>query len=382
MMIKTLSKAVSSKLDNYVAPKRGEGFEEVCLDIFGRILKERGFPIVGGPYARVVAHGVSGDSQGGVDIYDPATGAAAQCKNVANLRPRHLAKELQKLKSFDRPVSHYFFLLGRDGVPKGLEQWVDRANQCDANAKSFWSDTGIEDNARPILHIMGWQELKQYLFESNFLMWKWGLVHPAIHHYPYLPTLDVAFLAETMDALRSKSDVLPNRRDSKDAVEGLLRSVNVDGLVDLVANEKVEWEIFAGLGCFVEAVEEVLSVYRTYGVAVKDVNSQDPIVMEQGFSMMNNLARYLPRLSALGYLREIYRATKKLLNMFSKEESYQWETEVVMYQGQEMDVEGDTTLLFNFNFEDWNHPYYIHPDEVDHLIRIIVNGVRHARANF
>ncbi|WP_426178511.1 hypothetical protein [Pseudomonas sp. TWRC1-2] len=381
-MMKTLSKAVSNNLDSYVAPKRGEGFEEICLDIFECVLKERGFPTVGEAYARVAAHGVSGDSQGGVDIYDPATGAAAQCKNVANLRPRHLTKELQKLKNFDRPVSHYFFLLGRDGVPKGLEQWVDRANQYDANAKSFWLDIGIEADARPTLHIMGWQEIKKYLFESNFLMWKWGLAHPAIHQYPYLPTLDVAFLAETMDALRRKSDVLPNRRDSKDAVEGLLRSVNVDGLVDLVANEKVEWEVFAGLECFVKAVKEVVSVYRTYGVAVKDVNSQDPIIMEQGFSMMNDLARYLPRLSALGYLREIYRATKKLLNIFSEEESYQWDTEIVMHQGQEIEVEGETTLLFNFNFEDWSHPYYIHPDEIYRLIQIIVNGVRRARADF
>ncbi|ELQ01679.1 hypothetical protein [Pseudomonas syringae] len=378
--MKMLSSAVASKLDNYVAPKCGEGFEDLCLDIFEHVLSKRGFPIIGGPYARMVAHGVSGDSQEGVDIYDPATMAAAQCKNHAGLKPSHLEGELQKLKKFGRPVSHYFFMLGRDGVPKTLQKWENEANQRSADAHSDESNAVIDSGeVCPMLHIMGWREIKTYLFKSNFLMWKWGVAHPVIHQYPYLPTLDVGFLAETMDALENSLDVLPNRRDSRDAVEGLLRSVNIDGLVNLVADGKVEWKVFAGLDYFIETFQQVLGVHRTYAVAVKDVDSQDPIIMEQGFALMNDLARHLPRISVLGYLRTVYRATRKLLKIFGDEESYIWEPVTVEHQGEEIEVDGDTTLLFNFDQEDCSHPYYVDPKEVDSLVRAIVEGVRRAR---
>lgn len=367
--MKVLSKAVASKLNNYVAPKCGEGFESLCLDIFEHLLRKRGLPIIGEEYTRIVAHGVSGDMQGGVDIYDPATLAAAQCKNQARLSISHLDKELQKLQNFGKPVSHYFFLLGRDGVPKSLQSWVDKANQ----------HRGESGTVGPMLHIMGWQELKGYLFESNFLMWKWGVAHPVIYQYPYLPTLDVNFLSESIDALKNKLDMLPNRRDSKDAVEGLLRSVDVDGLGKLVADGKVGREVFAGLEYFIQAFKQALLVYKTYTNAVRDVDSQDPIIMEQGFALMNDLARYLPRISVLRYLGAIYKASKELLNVFSDEDSYAWELVVVEYQGQEVEEEGDTTLLFNFEHEDWTSPYYVDPRRVGVLIQDIVEGVRHAR---
>lgn len=32
--MKMLSKAVASKLENFEAPKRGDEFEDLCLDIF------------------------------------------------------------------------------------------------------------------------------------------------------------------------------------------------------------------------------------------------------------------------------------------------------------------------------------------------------------
>ncbi|WP_248914373.1 hypothetical protein [Pseudomonas moorei] len=378
--MKMLSKAVSSKLDNYVAPKRGEGFEDLCLDIFEHVLSKRGLPIIGGSYTRIVAHGVSGDSQGGVDIYDPATLAAAQCKNQASFSSTHIEQELRKLQDFDKPVSHYFFLLGRDGVPKSLQNWVEKANQRRAHAHFDESGTVFDfGGSRPMLHIMGWQELKTYLFESNFLMWKWGVSHPVIQQYPYLPTLDVNFLAESMAALKNKLDVLPNRRASKDAVEGLLRSVDVDGLVNLVADGKVEGEVFVGLEYFIQTFKQALGVAKTYAVAVKDVDSQDPIIMEQGFALMNDLARHLPRISVLMYLRTVYRASKELLNVFSDEDSYAWARVVVDYQGQEVEVEGDTTLLFNFEHEDWTSPYCVDPGQVGGLIRDIVEGVMRAR---
>lgn len=69
--MKMLSKAVASKLENFAAPKRGDEFEDLCLDIFEYVLSKQGFPIIGGPYSRIVARGVSGNSQGGVDIVDP-----------------------------------------------------------------------------------------------------------------------------------------------------------------------------------------------------------------------------------------------------------------------------------------------------------------------
>lgn len=378
--MKMLSSAVASKLDNYVAPKCGEGFEDLCLDIFEHVLSKGGFRIIGAPYARMAAHGVNGDSQEGVDIYDPATMAAAQCKNKEDTSIPHLEKEFQKLKDFGRPVSHYFFLLGRDGVPKKLQEWVTRENQRSASLQLGYSKAAIGyGGGCPMLHIMGWREIKAYLFKSNFLMWKWGVAHPVIHQYPYLPTLDVGFLAETMEALDNRLDVLPDRRDSRDAVEGLLRPVNIDDMVNLVRDGKVASQVFAGLHHFIETFQKVLRVYRTFDVAVKDVDSQDPIIMEQGFSLMNDIARYLPRISVLGYLRIVYRASRELLKLFQDEQSYIWEPVTVVYQGEEREVDGDTTLLFNFDQEDCSQPYYIDPSEVDRLIRVIVDGVRRAR---
>jgi len=378
--MKMLSSAVASKLDNYVAPKCGEGFEDLCLDIFEHVLSKGGFPIIGAPYARMAAHGVNGDSQEGVDIYDPATMAAAQCKNKEDTNISHLEKEFYKFKDFGRPVSHYFFLLGRDGVPKKLQEWITRENLRSVTVQPGDSEAAIgSGEGYPMLHIMGWREIKAYLFKSNFLMWKWGVAHPVIHQYPYLPTLDVGFLAETMDALENRLDVLPDRRDSRDAVEGLLRSVNIDDLINLVPDGKVAAQVLDGLGKFIETFEQVLRVYRTYDVAVKDVDSQDPIIMEQGFSLMNDIARHLPRISVLGYLRMVYRASRKLLKFFEDEQSYMWELVTVEYQGEEREVEGDTTLLFNFDEEDCNYPYYIDPSEVTPQIRVIVEGVRRAR---
>ena len=375
-----LSKAVASKLENFVVPKRGEGFEELCLDIFEHILSKQRLPIIGGPYTRIVARGVSGDFQGGVDIYDPATLAAAQCKNQEKLSTSHLEREINKLQEFGKPVSHYFFLLGRDGVPTALQDWVDEANQRRAEALSVGSATFDEvAAAAPMLHIMGWSELKAYLFDSNFLMWKWGVAHPVIHQYPYLPTLDVKFLAETMEALKTEVDVPPGRRESKDAVAGLLRSVNTDGLVNLVADARVERAVFEGLGEFIHEFRRALGVAKTYSVAVEDVNSHDPIIMEQGFALMNDLARYLPRMSVLRYLRRVYLASRALLRVFEDEDSYAWDTVEFEYQGELREEEGDTTLLFNFDQEDWTSPYKVDPKHVEALIRKIVDGVGRAR---
>ncbi len=377
-----LSRAISSKLENFVAPKRGDGFEDLCLDLFSHVLSKVGLPIIGGPYTRIVARGVSGNLQHGVDIYDPATLSAAQCKNQATVTISQLEDELRKLEGFGKPVAHYFFLLGREGVPTSLQDWVDEANQRRAEAVVENPSTAAEGLvASPMLHILGWPELKAYLFESNFLMWKWGVAHPVIHQYPYLPTLDVKFLTDTMEALNAKVDMPLSRRESKDAVAGLLRTVDEDGLTNLIADSRVEKEVFDGLGEFIAQFQRVLDVAKTYSLAVTDVNSQDPIVMEQGFASMNDLARYLPRMSALRYLRQVYLASRALLRVFEDEDSYAWDTVEVEHQGQMIDVEGDTTLLFNFDPEqqDWTSPYYVDPEHVAGLIKRIVDGVKLAR---
>ncbi|HBO1242292.1 TPA: hypothetical protein ACGJWA_005485 [Pseudomonas aeruginosa] len=379
--MKMLSKAVSSRLENFVAPKRGEGFEDLCLDIFEHVLRKGGVSVVEGTHQRILAHGVSGDSQNGVDIYDPATFAAAQCKNQANLNVSDLEKEMKKLEGFERPVSHYFFMLGREGVPKVLQAWVDKANKRrieDARSRDLGA-VSEGSVAGPMLHIMGWHELRAHLFESNFLMWKWGVAHPVIHQYPYLPTLDVAFLAETGEALSKKVNLLPNRRDSRDAVEGLLRSVDVEGLANLVADAEVEREVFAGLEAFIQEFRHAAAISRTYQAAVRDVDCWDPIIMEQGFAMMNDLARYLPRISVLRYLLKVYKACKELLDVFRDEDSFAWAQVVVEYQGMEIEEDGDTTMLFNFEHQDWSSPYFVDPEHVGGLVKDIVEGVRSAR---
>jgi len=377
-----LSKAVASRLENFVVPRRGEGFEDLCLDVFEHVLSKQKLPILGCDYTRIVAHGVSGDSQCGVDIYDPATRAAAQCKNQKKIHVSHLEDEVRKLQSFDKPVEHYFFLLTRDSVPKALQDWVDKANQ--RRASSLADATSMERALGapvPMLHILGWSELKGHLFARNFLMWKWGVAHPVIHQYPYLPTLDVSFLAETMDALRNKLNVLPDRRDSKDAAEGLLRSVDPEGLVNLVADSKVERRIFDGLGEFINEFWRAIRIAETYSVAVKDVDSRDPIIMEQGFDLMNDLARHLPRISVLRYLWPVCRASQKLLELFRDEESYAWEQEFFDNGGMEVEDDGNTTMLFNFDLElkNWQRPYYVDPEQVGGLIKIIVEGIECAR---
>lgn len=380
--MKMLSKAVASRLENFVAPKRGEGFEDLCLDVFEHVLSKQKLPIIGEPYTRIVAHGVSGDEQGGVDIYDPATRAAAQCKNQKKIHVSHLEEEVRNLQRFGKPVAHYFFLLARDAVPKTLQEWVDKTNQRSASALADDTDTeGAAGAAGPMLHIMGWSELKGHLFARNFLMWKWGVAHPVIHQYPYLPTLDVSFLAETMDALRNKLNTLPNRRDSKDAVVGLLRSVNPDGLINLVSDSKVEREVFDGLQEFVDEFWRVYRVAKTYSVAVSDVDSRDPIIMEQGFALMNDLARHLPRISVLRYLLPVCRASETLLGLFGDEDSYAWEQVVFEQGGLEFEDDGNTTMKFNFDSkrQDWDRPYYVDPEHVAGLIKRVVEGVERAR---
>lgn len=374
-----LSRAISSKLENFVAPKRGDGFEDLCLDLFGHVLSKVGLPIIGGPYTRIVARGVSGNSQHGVDIYDPATRSAAQCKNQATVTTSHLEEELRKLRGFDKPVAHYFFLLGRKGVSTSLQDWVDEANQRRAEAVVEDPSTAAEGVvASPMLHILGWPELKGYLFESNFLMWKWGVAHPVIHQYPYLPTLDVQFLTDSIGALKAKLDVLPDRQESRDAVAGLLRTVDVEGLVDLVANERVEREVFDGLTNFNQACDTAWRVAKQYSVAVKDVDSRDPIIMEQGFAMMNDIARFIPRISALGYLRNLYRASRQLLDLFVDDDSHGWAPVEYEHEGGIVEDDGDTTLTFNFKREDWTSQYYVEPGHVDELVQFIVRTVRRA----
>jgi hypothetical protein len=45
----------------------------------------------------------------------------------------------------------------------------------------------------------------------------------------------------------------------------------------------------------------------------------------------------------------------------------------------EVEVDGDSTMLFNFEHEDWTGPYFVDPEQVNSLIKDIVEGVEHAR---
>lgn len=378
--MRPLFRAMSSALEHFIPPKRGDGFEDLCLDVFEYVLKKRGIPLVGEGFSHMDARGVSGDDQAGIDILDPATLAVAQCKNQKVISPSNLQSEVEKLLLYDDGVSHYFFLISHERVRKSLQDWVRNSNRKNLAGADGVPLTPCRPAERlPKFHIVGWGELKGYLLESNFLMWKWGLAHPVIHQYPYLPALDVRFLVETIEAIKSRSINTLDRRESKDAVVAMLRNVDLDALANIVVDEKVHREVFDNLGQLVDEWRQVLSVAKTYSTAVRDVDSRDPIIMEQGCALMNDLARYLPRMSVLLYLREICRASDELLKIFQDEESRDWEWITVNVNGEEREVEGDSTLVFNFSHTDWSNPYYVDPQRVERLVGEIVSRVDKAR---
>ncbi|WP_141213422.1 hypothetical protein [Pseudomonas mandelii] len=378
--MKPLFRALSSALEHLIPPKRGEGFEDLCLDVFEYVLKKRGIPLSGDCFANMDARGVSGDGQTGIDIWDPATLAVAQCKNQKDIYPSHLDAEAEKLLAYDDRVSHYFFLISHERVRRTLQDWVKITNQKNEHSNTEGGSLPCQPSERlPKFHIVGWGELKGYLLESNFLMWKWCLAHPVIHHYPYLPSLDIKFLVESFEKTKVKSINTPSRRESKDAVAGMLRSIDIDALANIVTDGKVLRNVFDGLNQFVDEWRETLNVARTYSVAVEDIDSRDPIIMERGCSLMNELARHLPRISILRYLHEVYRACDDFLKVFREEDSYAREYVTVEEHGEEREFEGDTTLLFNFSNTDWTSPYYIDPKYVNGLLGKIIELVTKTR---
>ncbi|MCS2169604.1 hypothetical protein MUU46_04610 [Scandinavium sp. TWS1a] len=60
----------------------------------------------------------------------------------------------------------------------------------------------------------------------------------------------------------------------------------------------------------------------------------------------------------------VYHADSELLDIFSDEDSYEWDTIIVENQGREYLETGEVTSLFNFEREDCTRPFYVVPENI------------------
>ncbi|EPA96800.1 MULTISPECIES: hypothetical protein [unclassified Pseudomonas] len=377
-----LSSSVENRLSKFQPPVDHKEFERLCVDVFEFILKARNIKILSKLHNRVHAYGTTGDKQYGVDVRDPATMAVAQCKRQVDITTTTLQRELKLLMEYEKDVSHYFFLISHSDVKKSLSDWVEKKN---TKAKAERDDSTpfpcLPSVALPELHILGWDEIRSYLGQSTFLLWKWQVSIPVGQNF-HLDGLDINGLDREVRRFKDEIDPAetPLSQEAIDAIESLLSTIDIERILTIGAGPLIDVKVVNGIGTFINELAETYRVIRTYPEAIRKIDKRDLIVVEQGYSLLNDLARQKARISAYPYLRRILFACQALRWCLTRPECYMWEPEEVIDEcGDQHVVDGVTQLRFNFTKKESTYYgiAYTDPKEVIKLTGKIVKGIRY-----
>lgn len=377
-----LLSSVENRLSKFQPPVDPKDFERLCVDVFEFILKARHIKILSKSHDRVHAHGTTGDKQYGVDLRDPATMAVAQCKRQVQITTSTLQHELKLLMGYEKDVSHYFFLISHPDVKKSLSDWVENKN---LKAQSEREDTTpfpcFPSVTLPELHILGWDEIRSYLGQSTFLLWKWQVSIPA-GQYVHLDGLDIVSLDLEVRRFKDKIDPAetPLTHEAIDAIETLLSAIDIERILAIGTAPLIDVEVINGMDTFINEQAETYRVIRTYPEAIRKIDKRDLVVVEQGYALLNDLARQKARISAYPYLRRVLFDCQALRRCLMRDECFIWEPEEVTDEyGDKHVVDGVTQLRFNFTKKKTSYygMAYIDPKEVIELAGNIVKGIRH-----
>lgn len=375
-----LPPAVEDKLKRFQPPVDAKDFEKLCVDVFEYVLKSRKIRILNKAHTRISAYGTSGDKQYGIDVRDPATQAVAQCKKHEEITTTKLRKELGKLEEYDKEVSHYFFMIKQSDVKLSLSNWIEKQNvEAQAEREDATPYPCLPSVALPELHILGWDEIRSYLGLSTFLLWKWQIAIPAGQNF-HLDGLDVQELDYEVGRFKKKIDPkeTPPTLEAVHAIESLLSTIDAEGLRSIGKTQLVHIDIIRGVEKFIEAVRETYKTVGTYHEAITKIDKRDLVVVEEGYHLLNNLARQKARISAFPYLRRIFADCKELLGYLNDWCAFEWEPEYIMDERDEAhEVPGET--FRRYNFEEQNPSggiAYTDPDEITALTKSIVREIR------
>ncbi|MBD8705303.1 MULTISPECIES: hypothetical protein [Pseudomonas] len=374
-----LPPAVEDKLKRFQPPVDAKDFEKLCVDVFEYVLKARRIPILNRTHSRISAYGTSGDKQFGIDVRDPATQAVAQCKKHEDITTTKLGAELRKLEDYDKEVSHYFFMIKQPDVKVSLSNWIEEKNAAAQNERDDSTPYPcLPSVALPELHILGWDEIRSYLGLSTFLLWKWQVAIPAGQNF-HLDGLDVQAL--DYEVRRFKEPIDPKKNpptlEAVHAIESLLSTIDVQALALVGKDPLVHIDLIRGVEKFVDQLRETYSAIRTYSDAVTKIDKRDLVVVEEGYKLLNNLARQKARISAYPYLRPILIDCRNLLGHLSAEGGYQWEPDFITDEFDEQhEVSGQTFLRYNFSDRKprWGLAY-TDPKQIAALTKRIVSEI-------
>lgn len=374
-----LPPAVEDKLKRFQPPVDAKDFERLCVDIFEYVLKSRRIPILNRTHSRISAYGTTGDKQYGIDVRDPATQAVAQCKKYEEITTTKLRDELKKLRDYDKEVSHYFFMIKQPDVKVSLSNWIEKQN---ADAQAERDDSTpypcLPSVALPELHILGWDEIRSYLGLSTFLLWKWQVAVPVGKNF-HLDGLDIQELHYEVSRYRDKIDPkeTPPTLEAVHAIESLLSTIDVQALSSIGTGPLVHIDVIRGVEKFIGALRETNRAVRTYSEAITKIDKRDLVVVEEGYELLNNLARQKARISAFPYLRRIVIDCRNLLGHLSAYGASEWEPDFIMDEfGEEHEVSGETFLRYNFTdkYPRWGVAY-TDPKEIAILTKRIVSDI-------
>lgn len=375
-----LPPAVEDKLKRFQPPVDAKDFEKLCVDVFEYVLKSRKIRILNKTHARISAYGTSGDKQYGIDVRDPATQAVAQCKKLEEVTPAKLKKELVKLRGYGKEVSHYFFMIKQPEVKLSLSNWIEEQNvETQANRDDSTPDLRLPSVALPELHILGWEEIRSYLGLSTFLLWKWQVAVPVGKNF-HLEGLDIQELDYEVGRFKERIDPkeIPPTLEAVHAFESLLSTVNIKGLKSIGKTPLVHIEVIRGVEKFIKALRETCKTVGTYHEAITKIDKRDLVVVEEGYQLLNDLARQKARIAAFPYLRTIFADCKDLLGYLNDWCAFEWEPEHIKDgRGEEHEVPGETFRRYNFENPNprWGSAY-TDPDEITALTKVIVRNIR------
>ena len=374
-----LPPAVEDKLKRFQPPVDAKDFEKLCVDVFEYVLKSRKVRILNKSHSRISAYGTSGDKQFGIDVRDPATQAVAQCKKHEEITTKKLAGELKKLRSYDKDVSHYFFMIKQSDVKLSLSNWIEEQNAAAQNERGDATPYPcLPSVSLPELHILGWDEIRSYLGLSTFLLWKWQVEVPAGQNF-HLDGLDIKELDYEVRRARTKINPkdIPPTLEAVHAIESLLSTIDVQALSLIGKGPLVHIDVIRGVEKFIDQLRDTYRAICTYDDAITKIDKRDLVVVEEGYQLLNNLARQKARISAYPYLRPILADCRKLLGHLLAYRGFDWEPDFIKDEfGDEHEVSGETFLRHNFT-DKYNHwgLAYTDPKEITVLTKRIISSI-------
>lgn len=141
---------------NIPPPQNWQSFEDLCKDLWGKILKDRNIQL----------NGRGGQSQDGVDIYgidaDSKEKYGIQCKQKTyfkNITIEEIESEIEKAKHFTPKLDKYIFATTTQ-KDAGIEKYVRELNN------NPYSETGFS------VYVFSWSDILSELYKYNDILEK------------------------------------------------------------------------------------------------------------------------------------------------------------------------------------------------------------------